>query len=126
MRLTPKQSATQYNDRTSALSRSKRRCKGYRSPPDITSYAVRLYYRFPLCLPMVEQMLAARRIELTCETEQCRATKFGLAIARRIRSTSPGRAVDQHGAARCISAAPPRQGGQTTDQITTDCPDKRS
>jgi putative transposase len=34
--------------------------KGYRFPPDIISYAVWLYYRFPLSLRMVEEMLAAR------------------------------------------------------------------
>ena len=93
--------------------------KGYRLPPDIISYAVWLYYRFPLSLRMVEEMLAARGIELTYEAVQCWATKFGLAIAKRICSTAPGRgdkwhldevvvtingtrhwrrAVDQHGA----------------------------
>ncbi|VVE86000.1 transposase [Pandoraea sputorum] len=65
--------------------------KGYRFPPDMISYAVWLYYRFPLSLRMVEEMLAARGIELTYETVRCWATKFGLAIARRIRSTSPRR-----------------------------------
>ena len=29
--------------------------KGYRFPPDIISYAVWLYYRFPLSLRMVEE-----------------------------------------------------------------------
>ncbi|PRX18475.1 hypothetical protein B0G75_14322 [Paraburkholderia sp. BL18I3N2] len=32
--------------------------KGYRFPPRIISYAVWLYYRFPLHLRMVEEMLA--------------------------------------------------------------------
>jgi putative transposase len=31
--------------------------KGYRFPPDIISYAVWLYYRFPLSLRMIEEML---------------------------------------------------------------------
>ncbi|VVE85418.1 transposase [Pandoraea sputorum] len=70
--------------------------KGYRFPPDIISYAVWLYYRFSLSLPMVEEMLAARGIELTYETVRCWATKFGLAIARRIRSTCPGRGEKWH------------------------------
>jgi putative transposase len=70
--------------------------KGYRFPPDIISYAVWLYYRFPLSLRMVEEMLAARGIELTYETVRCWATKFGLAIARRIRSTAPGRGDKWH------------------------------
>ncbi|WP_175891599.1 IS6 family transposase [Burkholderia cepacia] len=70
--------------------------KGYRFSPDIISYAVWLYYRFPLSLRMVEEMLAARGIELTYETVRSWATKFGLAIAKRIRSTSPGRGDKWH------------------------------
>ena len=70
--------------------------KGYRFPPDIISYAVWLYYRFPLSLRMVEEMLAARGIELTYETVRCWATKYGLAIAGRIRSTSPRRGDKWH------------------------------
>ncbi|KWO09641.1 hypothetical protein WM25_01730 [Burkholderia ubonensis] len=34
--------------------------KGYRFPPDVISYAVWLYYRFPLSLRMVEELLVAR------------------------------------------------------------------
>jgi len=30
----------------------------YRFPPDVISYAVSLYYRFPLSLRMVEELLA--------------------------------------------------------------------
>src|ERR1700756_3843200 len=41
---------------------------GYRFPPDVISYAVWLYYRFPLSLRMVEELLAARAIDLTYET----------------------------------------------------------
>lgn len=37
---------------------------------------------------MVEERLTARGIEFTDETVRCRATTFGLAIARRIRSTA--------------------------------------
>ena len=40
---------------------------GYRSPPEIISYAVWLYFRFPLSLRMVEETPAARGIELTYE-----------------------------------------------------------
>ncbi|WP_321959026.1 IS6 family transposase [Burkholderia cenocepacia] len=70
--------------------------KGYRFPPDVISYAVWLYYRFPLSLRMVEEMLGARGIELTYETVRRWATKFGLAIAKRIRSTAPGRGDKWH------------------------------
>ncbi|KVP51552.1 IS6 family transposase, partial [Burkholderia ubonensis] len=55
------------------------------------SYAVWLYYRFPLSLRMVEELLAARGIELTYETVRCGAETSGLAIAKRIRSAAPGR-----------------------------------
>jgi putative transposase len=93
---------------------------GYRFPPDGISYAVWLYYRFPLSLRMVEELLAARGIDLTYETVRRWSVKFGLGIARRIRSTALAggdkwhldevvvtingkkhwlwRAVDQHGA----------------------------
>lgn len=37
----------------------------YQFPPEVISYAVWLYYRFPLSLRMVEELLAARGIEAT-------------------------------------------------------------
>ena len=61
---------------------------GYRFPPGVISYAVWLYYRFPLSLRMVEELLAARGIDLTYETVRRWSVKFGLGIARRIRSTA--------------------------------------
>ena len=59
---------------------------GYRFPPEVISYAVWLYFRFPLSLRMVEEMLAARGIEVTYETVRRWALKFGASIARRIRA----------------------------------------
>jgi putative transposase len=41
---------------------------GYRFPPEIISHAVWLYFRFPLNLRMVEEMLAARGIVVSHET----------------------------------------------------------
>ena len=41
---------------------------GYRYPVELISYAVWLYFRFPLSLRMVEEMLAARGISVTYET----------------------------------------------------------
>jgi hypothetical protein len=58
---------------------------GYRFPPEVISYAVWLYFRFPLSLRMVEEMLAARGIAATYETVRRWALKFGAGIARRIR-----------------------------------------
>jgi putative transposase len=69
---------------------------GYRFPPEVISYAVWLYYRFPLSLRMVEELLAARGIELTYETVRRWAVKFGLGIARRIRSTALARGDKWH------------------------------
>lgn len=59
---------------------------GYRFPPELISYAVWLYFRFPLSLRMVEEMLAARGIEVTYETVRRWALKFGQKVARRIRA----------------------------------------
>jgi putative transposase len=69
---------------------------GYRFPPDVISYAVWLYYRFPLSLRMVEELLAARSIDLTYETVRRWSVKFGLGIARRIRSTTLARGDQGH------------------------------
>jgi len=41
---------------------------GHRYPAEVISYAVWLYFRFPLSLRMVEEMLAARGISVTHET----------------------------------------------------------
>lgn len=36
---------------------------GYRFPPEVISYAVWLYFRFPLSLRMVEEMLASAALK---------------------------------------------------------------
>ena len=59
---------------------------GYRFPPEVISYAVWLYFRFPLSLRMVEEMLAARSIEVTYETVRQWALRFGQKAAKRIRA----------------------------------------
>ena len=58
---------------------------GHRFPPELISYTVWLYYRFPLSLRMVEEMLAARGIEVGHETVRRWAEKFGREFANRIR-----------------------------------------
>jgi putative transposase len=92
---------------------------GYRFPPEIISHAVWLYFRFPLSLRMVEEMLAARGIVVSHETVRQWALRFGQAFANEIRRRLPRvgdkwhldevvikiagtthwlwRAVDQHG-----------------------------
>jgi putative transposase len=91
----------------------------HRFPAEVISYAIWLYFRFPLSLRMVEEMLAARGIEVNHETVRQWALKFGQSFANRIRwrLLAPGdkwhldevvtsiagkkhwlwRAVDQHG-----------------------------
>jgi putative transposase len=44
------------------------RYAGYRFPPEVISHAIWLYFRFPLSLRMVEEMLAARGIIISHET----------------------------------------------------------
>src|SRR4051812_2844414 len=92
---------------------------GYRFPGEVISHAVWLYFRFPLSLRMVEEMLAARGIFVSHETVRQWALKFGQAFANEIRRRLPRagdkwhldevvitiagtkhwlwRAVDQHG-----------------------------
>jgi putative transposase len=91
----------------------------HRFPPEVISHAVWLYFRFPLSLRMVEEMLAARGIEVSHETVRQWAMKFGQGIANQTRRRLPApgdkwhldevvitisgkkywlwRAVDQHG-----------------------------
>jgi len=92
---------------------------GYRFPAAVISHAVWLYFRFPLSLRMVEEMLAARGIIVSHETVRQWGLNFGQSFANRIRRRlqAPGdkwhldevvisiagrkrwlwRAVDQHG-----------------------------
>src|ERR1700757_2131590 len=52
---------------------------GYRYPAEIISYAVWLYFRFPLSLRMVEEILAARGLSVAYETIRQWGLKFGRA-----------------------------------------------
>jgi len=62
---------------------------GHRFPPELISYTVWLYYRFPLSLRMVEEMLAFRGIEVSHETIRQWALKFGQEFANIIRRRLP-------------------------------------
>jgi putative transposase len=62
---------------------------GYRFPAEVISHAVWLYFRFPLSLRMVEEMLAARGIVASHETVRQWALKFGQDFANRIRRRLP-------------------------------------
>src|SRR6201989_1538474 len=110
---------------------------GYRYPAEIISYAVWVYFRFPLSLRMVEEMLAARGISVTYETIRQWGLKFGREFANRIRRRAPRRgdkwhldevgrqlrreaalalAVHRPGRlrSRCSRPEPARQGGRQT------------
>ena len=53
------------------------RYAGHQFPAAIISHALWLYFRFPLGLRMVEEMLAARGIIVSHETVRQWARKFG-------------------------------------------------
>lgn len=69
---------------------------GYRFPGEVISYAVYLYFRFPLSLRMVEEMLALRGITVSHETVRQWSLKFGREIARRIRQRRLARGDKWH------------------------------
>ena len=69
---------------------------GYRHPAELISYAVWLYFRFPLSLRMVEEMLAARGISVSYETIRQWGLKFGREFANRIRRRAPCRGDKWH------------------------------
>jgi putative transposase len=65
--------------------------KRHRFPPEIIAHAVWLYFRFPLSLRLVEEMLLVRGIVVSYETVRRWALKFGPAYARRLRRKTPSR-----------------------------------
>ena len=62
---------------------------GYRFPAEIIGHAVWLYFRFPLGLRMVEELLAERGIIVSHETVRQWARKFGQHFANQIRRRLP-------------------------------------
>jgi putative transposase len=65
--------------------------KRHRFSPEIIAYAVWVYFRFPLSLRLVEEMLLERGIVVSYETVRRWALKFGPAYARRLRRKKPNR-----------------------------------
>jgi putative transposase len=65
--------------------------KRHRFPPAVIAHAVWLYFRFPLSLRLVEEMLLERGIIVSYETVRRWARKFGLDYARRLKRKRPGR-----------------------------------
>lgn len=62
----------------------------HRFPTEVIAHAVWLYFRFPLSLRMVEDMLAARGIIVTHQTIRNWAEKFGRQFAGEIKRRSAG------------------------------------
>lgn len=65
--------------------------KRHRFPPEIIAHAVWLYFRFPLSLRLVEEMLLERGIVVSYETVRRWALKFGPDYARRLKRKRPSR-----------------------------------
>ncbi len=66
-------------------------CKRHRFPRQIISNAVWLYFRFPLSLRLVEEMLLERGIVVSYETIRRWGRKFGPAYAKKLRRRRPSR-----------------------------------
>ena len=62
---------------------------GYRFAAEIISHAVWLYFRFPLSLRDVDELLAARGVSVSHETVRQWALKFGQSFANQIRRRLP-------------------------------------
>jgi len=71
------------------MTTSKSIYRGYRFPAEVIEQAVWLYFRFPLSLRMVEDLLAARGIVVSYEAVRCRAETFGRTRASKIRRRAP-------------------------------------
>jgi putative transposase len=63
--------------------------KRHRFPPELIAHAVWLYFRFPLSLRLVEEMLLQRGIVVSYETIRRWGQKFGPDYARRLRRKPP-------------------------------------
>ena len=63
--------------------------KRHRFPARLIAHAVWLYFRFPLSLRLVEELLLERGIVVSYETIRRWAAKFGPAIARGVRRRAP-------------------------------------
>lgn len=67
----------------------------HRFPSDVIAYAVWLYFKFPLSLRMVEDLLAERGIIVSHQTIRKWGEKFGRQYANKIRRRSVGRCDDK-------------------------------
>jgi putative transposase len=66
-------------------------CKGHRYPVEVISPCVWLYFRFPLSLREVEELMLERGIVVSCETVRRWCARFGPACAGAVRRRQPRR-----------------------------------
>jgi transposase-like protein len=71
--------------------------KRHRFPSQIIAHAVWLYFRFPLSLRLVEEMLLERGIVVSYETIRRWGKTFGPAYARRLRRSCRLMCRSSHG-----------------------------
>jgi putative transposase len=67
----------------------------HRFPSDVIAQAVWLYFRFPLSLRMIEDLLAERGITVSHQTVRAWAEKYGRHFATDIRRRSTGQFSDK-------------------------------
>ena len=67
----------------------------HRFPAEAIAHAVWLYFRFPLSLRMVEDLLAARGIVVSHQTVRLWPEKFGRHFANEIRRRSAGKLAEK-------------------------------
>jgi len=70
--------------------------KRHRFPADVIRQAVCLYFRFSLSFRDVEDLMAARRVDVSYETIRCWTIKFGPLIARRLKRRRPPPSLRGH------------------------------
>ena len=63
--------------------------KGHRYPVEIINHCVWLYFRFPLSLREVEELMLARGVVVSYETIRRCCVKFGQAYANQLRRRRP-------------------------------------
>src|SRR5919199_1129921 len=113
---------------------ARNRYAGHRFPPEVISHAVWLYFRFPLSLRMVEEMLAARGILVSHETVRQWARKFGQEFANQIRRRLPCAGDKWHLDEVCLMIGRKKhwlwravdQGGVVLDALVQSRRDKRA
>jgi hypothetical protein len=94
----------------------------HRSPPEIIQHAIWLYLRFTLSYRDVEELLAARGLDISYETVRRWVLKFGPAITRRLRERRPRPSnrwhldvgADRRQAKVSLACRRPRRGGFST------------